>query len=297
MAVKTAKIFAVSVEDVGLVRLRVHPDFVIVNRLLPGSFRRHFDGLSGRQLAVHSGGGDADALLTATHSETVKLRAVQQFAEDQRNLLFDDARSVVLDADLVPILAGLFDMHPDFRQDTGLFAGIDGIIDGFFDCGEEGFAWVIESEQMPVLLEELTDGYFLLSLCHSLGARTPPGFAVVRFVGHRGKIVGLSAHFITMSNRRKAAKVGHLQVGRLPPGGDVRYSARSSFSHNIDDGGEYANRVAIVRLRNKKSRGRSGQKIITARSPRINVYATDGISRCKTLPGKVSGRSLSSGSF
>jgi len=58
---------------------------------------------------------------------------------------------------------------------------------------------------MAVLLEELTDGYFLLSLCHSLGARTPPGFAVRWVVGHRGRIVRLSTYFIMAVNCRKAA--------------------------------------------------------------------------------------------
>jgi hypothetical protein len=42
----------------------------------------------------------------------------------------------------------------------GFFAGIERVIDGFFDGGEQGFSWVIEAEQVLVLGEELADGDF-----------------------------------------------------------------------------------------------------------------------------------------
>ena len=66
--------------------------------------------LAGREHAVHAGGADADALLAAAHPQAVELRAVEQLAEDQRNLLLDDARAVVLHADLEAIGAGRFDV-------------------------------------------------------------------------------------------------------------------------------------------------------------------------------------------
>jgi hypothetical protein len=55
------------------------------------------------------------------------------------------------------------------RSDSAFLAGIEGVIDGFFDGGEQGFAWIIEAEEVSVLGEELADGYFLLGLCHVLG--------------------------------------------------------------------------------------------------------------------------------
>jgi hypothetical protein len=95
-------------------------------------------------------------------ARTFSLRAIEQFAEDERNLFFDDAGTVILHTDFVFIFADGFDMHPDFGQDTAFFAGIVGVIDGFFDGGEQCFSWVIEAEQMPVLSEKLADGYFFL---------------------------------------------------------------------------------------------------------------------------------------
>ena len=95
--------FAVAVEDLRLVPLRVDLNFVVVGRLLRVDPRDDLHRLAGRLHAVHAGRADADALLPAALPQPVELRAVQQLAEDQRNLLFDDARAVVLDADLVAI--------------------------------------------------------------------------------------------------------------------------------------------------------------------------------------------------
>jgi len=55
---------------------------------------------------------------------------------------------IVLRGDFVFIFADGFDMNPDFGQDSAFFAGIEGVIDGFFGGGEQCFAWVIEAEQM-----------------------------------------------------------------------------------------------------------------------------------------------------
>jgi hypothetical protein len=55
----------------------------------------------------------------------MKLRAVEQLAEDQRNLLLENAGAVVLHADLVAAGARLLDVHPDLGQDAGLFAGVE----------------------------------------------------------------------------------------------------------------------------------------------------------------------------
>ena len=52
----------------------------------------------------------------SAHSEAVKFGAVEQFAENERNLFFDDTGSVVLHADFVFIFADGFDVYPDFGE-------------------------------------------------------------------------------------------------------------------------------------------------------------------------------------
>ena len=64
--------------------------------------------------------------------------------------------------DFVFIFSDGFDLYPDFREDACFFAGIEGVIDGFFDGGEQGFSRVIEAEHVPVFGEELADGDFFL---------------------------------------------------------------------------------------------------------------------------------------
>src|SRR5690242_20191540 len=104
-----------------------------MRRLLGVDFGDDFYRLAGRLHAVHAGRADADALLTATLAEAVEFRAVQQLAEDQRNLLFDNAGAVILDANLVAVVAGRLDMDPDFWQNAGLFTGVERVIDRLLD--------------------------------------------------------------------------------------------------------------------------------------------------------------------
>ena len=77
----------------------------------------------------------------------MELRAVEQLAEDQRDLFFEDARPVVLHADLEAVRAGALDVDPDFGQDAGLFAGVQGVVDGLLDGGQQGLAGVVEAQQ------------------------------------------------------------------------------------------------------------------------------------------------------
>ncbi len=107
-----------------------------------------FNRLAGGEHAVHARRADADALLAAAHPQAVELRAVQQLAEDQRDLLLDDAGAVVLDADLKPIDARRFDVDPDFRHDARFFAGIERVVDRFLD-GRQQCAGVIELSNTP----------------------------------------------------------------------------------------------------------------------------------------------------
>src|SRR5262249_52265502 len=149
--------FAASVENLRLVFLGVDLDFVVVGRLFDADFRDNLHRLTGGLHAVHSGGTDADALLAAALAGSVELPAVEQLAKDKRDLLLDDARAVVLYADFVTVRAGRFDVDPNLGQDAGLFAGIERVVDGFFDRREERFARVVEAQQMAVLGEELAD--------------------------------------------------------------------------------------------------------------------------------------------
>ena len=122
-----------------------------------GDLRHDLDRLAGGQQAVHAGRADADALLAAAHPQAVELRAVEQLAEDQGDLLSEDARPVVLHADLVAVLRRALDVDPDFGQDAGLFAGVQGVVDRLLDGGQQGLAGVVETQQVAVLGEELAD--------------------------------------------------------------------------------------------------------------------------------------------
>jgi hypothetical protein len=124
--------------------------------LLGGDLGDDLDRLAGRQHAVHAGGADADPLLAAAHPQPMELRAVQQLAEDQRNLLLDDARAVVLDATRKR-LGRSARCDPDLGQDARLLAGVERVVDRLLDGGQQGLAGVVEAEQVAVLGEELAD--------------------------------------------------------------------------------------------------------------------------------------------
>ena len=125
---------------------------------------------------MHARGADADALLAATHAHAVELRAVEQLAEDQRDLFLDDARAVVLHADFETVLAGALDVDPDFGQDAGFFAGVQGVVDRLLDGGQQGLPRVVEAQQVAVLGKELADGNIALAGGHRLGGGSPAGF-------------------------------------------------------------------------------------------------------------------------
>ena len=170
-----------AVQDLGQVAFRIDLDLVVVCRFAGRNLGDDLHWLAGRQHAVHAGGADADALLAAAHSQAVKLRAVEQLAEDQRDLLLEDARAVVLDADLEAVDAGRLDVNPDLRQDAGFLTGIQRIVNRFLDRGKQGLAGVVEAEQVAVLGKELTDRDIPLAGGHRLGRRAatwPTGVAV-----------------------------------------------------------------------------------------------------------------------
>ena len=124
---------APAVENLGQVPLGVDLDLVVVGRIALGDLRHDLDRLAGGQQAVHAGRADADALLPAAHPHAVELRAVEQLAEDQGDLLLEDAGPVVLHAHLVAVRPDALDVDPDFGQDAGLLAGVQGVVDRLLD--------------------------------------------------------------------------------------------------------------------------------------------------------------------
>src|SRR5262249_22709952 len=104
------------------------------------------DRLAGGEHRVEACGADTDPLLPSGLLQSVELRPVEELGENLGNLLFDDARSVVFDQDAVPVFADLVDLDQDGGQDASLLTSIEGVVDGFFDGGEEGLGRVVEPE-------------------------------------------------------------------------------------------------------------------------------------------------------
>ena len=141
--------------------------------------------LAGGDLGVHAGGGDADALLAPAHAQAMELRAVEELGEDGRDLLADDAGAVVDDGDAeAGGLAGRrrrravarrdFQRDDHLGQDAGFLGGVERVVDGFLDAGEEGLARIVEAEEVAVLGEELGDGDLPLAGAHLGGGRRRP---------------------------------------------------------------------------------------------------------------------------
>src|SRR5207237_4322192 len=99
--------------------------------------------------------------------QPVVFRSVYKCSENQTDLVLHNALTIVLDADLETVRARGLDMHPDFKNNAGFFAGIQGIVDGLFYGGQEGLARIVESEQMPVLGKELADRNIALFSRHA----------------------------------------------------------------------------------------------------------------------------------
>ncbi len=78
------------------------------------------------------------------------------------------------------------DVDPDFRQDAGLFAGVQGVVDRLLDGRQQGLARVVEAQQVPILRKELADGNIALAGGHRLG-----GGPAARF--RRGNVAAASA--------------------------------------------------------------------------------------------------------
>src|SRR5690349_13987714 len=60
-------------------------------------------------------------------------------------------------------------MNPDLGKNTCFLAGVERIVDGLLNRRQESFSRIIETKQVPVLREELADGYITLFRRHRLG--------------------------------------------------------------------------------------------------------------------------------
>jgi len=162
--------------DQRLVLFRVDLDFKKVSGRPGTGARDDLDRFAGRELPIHAGGGDTDPLLAAAHPHPMELRTVEQFGEDARNMLADDAGPVVRHRDPEPGgLAGRrgravgrhdFELDGYVRQNSGFLTGIERVIDGFFHAGQQRFPRIVEPQQMPVLGEKFRNRDLPLSRAH-----------------------------------------------------------------------------------------------------------------------------------
>jgi hypothetical protein len=164
-------------EDHRLVALEVHAQLVVVRRLGFERAAGDLDGFGRRDLAVHAGRRDPDALLAAAHPQAVELGAVQEFPEDAGDLGLHDSGPIVAHRKDIMVLCVLHfpDFDPDSRQDAGFLAGVQRIVDGFLDRRQERFAGIVEPQHVPVLGEEVRDRNFLLLFRHRLGVGSISG--------------------------------------------------------------------------------------------------------------------------
>src|SRR5262245_44557351 len=78
-----------------LVFFGIDLNFEIVSGRSRAGSRDNLNRLAGCQLGIHTGGGYPDALLPSAHAQPVELRAIEKLCEYRRNLLANDAGTVV----------------------------------------------------------------------------------------------------------------------------------------------------------------------------------------------------------
>jgi hypothetical protein len=174
-----------ALEDSRLVLLGIDLDLEVVGGGAGGGPRGDLHRSAGRQLGVHAGRRDPDALLAAAHAQPVELGPVEQLGEDRRNLLPDDARTVVDDREAeprrlarrgqgLPVARHDLDLHDDVGQDARFLGRVERVVDRFLDAGEESLSGTVEAEEVPVLGEELGDGDLALTRAHLDGGDGGP---------------------------------------------------------------------------------------------------------------------------
>src|SRR5215471_10036235 len=120
-------VFAVSfaIDNFRHVPPRVDLDFEVMRRLLWRSHGNDLHRFARSQHPVHACSADTDSLLSSTHPQSMKFRTIEQFSEDERDLFFYNARTVVLDTDFVPIGTRSFDMNPDLGNNARFLASVE----------------------------------------------------------------------------------------------------------------------------------------------------------------------------
>ena len=126
--------------------------------------------LADRKLAIHARRRNAHALLAARLAQLVELRAIEQLAEDARDLALDDARAIVFDRDPRSLETAAH-LDRDLRQHACFLAGVERVVDRLLDGGHQSFGGRVEAEQMAVLEKELRNGDIFLSAGHFQGCR------------------------------------------------------------------------------------------------------------------------------
>lgn len=117
----------------------------------------------------------------------MEFASVEEFSEDVWDLFFDDTWAVVLNSDAESAGLSLIDPDPDFGEYAGFFACVEGVVDSFFDGGQEGFARVIKTEEVSIFGEEFADRYIALFGGHRFGGGAS-GFG--RWVAHQRGYLG-----------------------------------------------------------------------------------------------------------
>src|SRR6185503_8367014 len=174
--------------DQRLVLLGVDLDFEVVS-VGPGARARDdLHRLAGRELAVHSGRRDGNALLAAALTQAMELGAVEQLREHPGDLLAHDARAVVRDRDpearrlarrrrrpVLRLLRHDLELHLDVGEDPGLLTRIERVVHGLLHAREQRLARAVEAQQVPVLGEELGDRDLALARAHFFGGDATGG--------------------------------------------------------------------------------------------------------------------------
>ena len=96
--------------------------------------RQNLHRPSGREHPVHTRCADADPLLASALSQSMEFAPVKKLAEDQRDLLFDNSWTVVLDRDAKSTGLRLVHPNPNLWQNARFLASIERVVDRFLDC-------------------------------------------------------------------------------------------------------------------------------------------------------------------
>ena len=110
----------------------------------------------------------------------VEFRSIEKFSENFGNLRFDDPGTVVLDRNAETVFRQLPDLNLESGQNSRFFAGVQRIVDCFFDGGQKRLLRIIKSQQVAVLAEKFGNRDFALAVCHAFRGFAASGTALGR---------------------------------------------------------------------------------------------------------------------